>query len=158
MPYVLAGGTPQTQKPRRRLAGADYPSGGVKGYDPCIDNKVRLHCDSHTARAHTRSCSHVSDHRLLSSCVPQLTTYLQRADVQAAIHANTTLPWKWSECSSVVQYSRASLLSSMFPVYQFLLNVSPGPCHLWLLVVLSRFSVLRLSVCVALLRFTIPCV
>ncbi len=25
---------------RRRLAGDDYPSGGVIGYDPCIDNKV----------------------------------------------------------------------------------------------------------------------
>jgi len=77
-------------KPKRRLAGADYPSGGVKGYDPCIDDKT--------------------------------TAYLNRLDVQQAIHANTTLPWKWSECSSVVNYSRADLLSSMFPVYEFLLQ------------------------------------
>jgi serine carboxypeptidase-like clade II len=52
----------------------------------------------------------------------QVQDYLQRHDVQVAIHANLTLPWNYSECSSVVQYSRQSLLSSMLPVYDFLVQ------------------------------------
>jgi serine carboxypeptidase-like clade 2 len=48
--------------------------------------------------------------------------YLDRKDVQQAIHANTTLPFPWTVCSSVVQYSRASLLSSMLPVYDELIK------------------------------------
>jgi hypothetical protein len=51
-------------------------------------------------------------------------TYLNRADVQMAIHANMSLPYKWSECSNVLNYSRESLLTSMLPVYNFLFEVS----------------------------------
>ncbi len=39
--------------------------------------------------------------------------------VQAAIHANTThLPYPWSQCSNIVDYSRFDLLTSMLPVYR----------------------------------------
>ena len=50
-------------------------------------------------------------------------TYLNRADVQKAIHANMNLPYKWSECSSVLNYSRFDLLTSVLPVYDFLIEV-----------------------------------
>ena len=47
--------------------------------------------------------------------------YLNRADVQAALHANTTgLSYPWSDCSSIVQYSRTDLLTSRLPEYQHL--------------------------------------
>ena len=53
----------------------------------------------------------------------QIDTYLNRLDVQEAIHANTKLPYKWSECSSVLNYSRTDLLTSVLPVYEFLIQV-----------------------------------
>lgn len=44
--------------------------------------------------------------------------YLNRPDVQHAIHARTDLPYQWSMCSSVLNYSRSDLLTSMLPVYR----------------------------------------
>ena len=44
--------------------------------------------------------------------------YLNRADVQHAIHAR---PTNWQMCSSVVQYSYQSVLTSVIPVYQRLM-------------------------------------
>ena len=45
--------------------------------------------------------------------------YLNRPDVQAALHANRTgLPYPWSDCSSIVEYSRKDLLTSRLPEYQ----------------------------------------
>ena len=49
--------------------------------------------------------------------------YMNRPDVQAAIHANASI--KWTDCSSVVNYSRFDLLSSVIPAYQYLLSEWP---------------------------------
>jgi len=46
------------------------------------------------------------------------TAYLNNPSVKAAIHANASI--QWSGCSSIVNYSRFDLLSSMLPVYEFL--------------------------------------
>lgn len=46
-------------------------------------------------------------------------TYLNRPDVQAAIHAK---PTKWTDCSNIINYDRTSLLTSMLPVYEDLLT------------------------------------
>jgi len=50
-----------------------------------------------------------------------LQTYLNTPAVIQAIHA-AKLPYQWTDCSPRVNYSRADLLSSMLPVYQFLLK------------------------------------
>lgn len=49
--------------------------------------------------------------------------YLNRADVQAALHViPSTIPGgSWVGCSSVVNYSYQDLLSSMLPTYEYLL-------------------------------------
>jgi len=49
-----------------------------------------------------------------------LTQYFNRKDVQTAIHASISYPW--TSCSSFLHYSRADLLSTMIPVYKWLLN------------------------------------
>jgi serine carboxypeptidase-like clade 2 len=48
--------------------------------------------------------------------------------VQAALHANQTrkLPWRWSDCTRMISYSRDDLLSSMLPTYKNLLKT--GAC------------------------------
>jgi serine carboxypeptidase-like clade 2 len=55
-----------------------------------------------------------------------VTTYLNRADVQRALHANVsgTLPGPWAYCSDAVLYGYSSVDSatSMIPVYQQLLR------------------------------------
>jgi serine carboxypeptidase-like clade 2 len=66
-------------------------------------------------------------------CIGDSTTaYLNRADVQKAIHVRPgTVPGgAWAGCSSVVSYSREDLLTSMFPVYDFLLTRAPGLAYL----------------------------
>jgi len=50
-----------------------------------------------------------------------LQSYLNLADVQTAIHAESL---HWVDCSSIVNYSYSDLLSSEIPVYQDLLNNS----------------------------------
>lgn len=47
------------------------------------------------------------------------TAYLNDPSVKKAIHANASITW--SGCSSVVDYSRFDLLTSMLPVYQELI-------------------------------------
>lgn len=51
----------------------------------------------------------------------EVNTYLNIPAVQKAIHANTNLGYPWTVCSSLVNYSRDDLLSSMIPVYQQLI-------------------------------------
>ena len=51
--------------------------------------------------------------------------YMNRPDVQAALHANSsgnTQPGPWVTCTPRIDYSREDLLSSMLPVYAQLLN------------------------------------
>ena len=52
-------------------------------------------------------------------CIDDRTTaYLNTPSVKAAIHANASITW--AGCSSIVDYSRFDLLSSMLPTYKFL--------------------------------------
>lgn len=53
----------------------------------------------------------------------EVEVYLNRPEVQEALHANTThLPWRWTDCSEIVDYSFDDLLSSVLPVYHNLLE------------------------------------
>jgi carboxypeptidase C (cathepsin A) len=45
--------------------------------------------------------------------------YLNRADVQTAIHAKPTV---WSECSYTLEYSESDSLNPMEPYYQYLID------------------------------------
>eukprot|EP00775_Hariotina_reticulata_P002928 gene2928-3214_t len=61
-------------------------------YDPCIDGEVEV--------------------------------YMNLPEVQEALHANQSvkLPWRWTDCTPLISYSREDLLSSMIPVYKQLLQ------------------------------------
>ena len=48
----------------------------------------------------------------------QVEAYLNRRDVQQAIHANLKLPWRWTDCTDVLQYSEFDYLTSVVPLYQ----------------------------------------
>jgi hypothetical protein len=74
-------------------------------------------------RLHTHPLTH-----LLTCLRPPTNTCAPSSQVQEALHANQTrkLPWRWTDCSSMIRYSRADLLSSMLPVYKELLDASPG--------------------------------
>eukprot|EP01116_Phalansterium_solitarium_P022795 TRINITY_DN7660_c0_g1_i1.p1 TRINITY_DN7660_c0_g1~~TRINITY_DN7660_c0_g1_i1.p1 ORF type:complete len:498 (+),score=133.74 TRINITY_DN7660_c0_g1_i1:88-1494(+) len=45
-----------------------------------------------------------------------VTAYLNRKDVQTAIHAN--IPYKWSGCSNLVQYNYSDVMTSVIPLYE----------------------------------------
>lgn len=79
---------------------SDGNAGCMLDYDPCIDSKVA--------------------------------TFLNRPDVQRAIHVNpSTIPGgSWTGCSNVVNYSYDDLLSSMLPVYEYLLTNKPDGRYL----------------------------
>ncbi|KAG2431440.1 hypothetical protein HXX76_009455 [Chlamydomonas incerta] len=66
--------------------------GAEPGYDPCVDDEAEA--------------------------------YLNLPEVQAALHANQTvkLPWRWTDCTRSIVYSREDLLASMLPTYQKLLT------------------------------------
>ncbi|PNW79430.1 hypothetical protein CHLRE_09g414800v5 [Chlamydomonas reinhardtii] len=66
--------------------------GADPGYDPCVDDEAEA--------------------------------YLNLPEVQAALHANQTvkLPWRWTDCTRSIVYSREDLLASMLPTYQKLLT------------------------------------
>ncbi|KAI8466501.1 MAG: serine carboxypeptidase-domain-containing protein [Monoraphidium minutum] len=57
--------------------------------------------------------------------------YMNKPEVQAALHANQTgaLPGPWQDCTSAISYSRADLLTSMLPVYEELLK--DGGLQIW---------------------------
>ncbi|KAJ7559271.1 hypothetical protein O6H91_04G076900 [Diphasiastrum complanatum] len=53
----------------------------------------------------------------------EVEVYLNRPDVQAALHANVTgLPYRWIDCSDIVNYSQKDGLLSMLPTYRTLLQ------------------------------------
>lgn len=58
----------------------------------------------------------------------KIKTYLNRADVQAALHVVPSLipSGAWVGCSSVISYSRFDLLTSMLPVYREVLSRLPS--------------------------------
>ena len=54
----------------------------------------------------------------------EVATYLNRPEVQQAIHANMTgtIPGPWADCTDRITYSSKDLFSSMLPVYKKLLK------------------------------------
>ncbi|KAL2611260.1 hypothetical protein R1flu_022952 [Riccia fluitans] len=49
----------------------------------------------------------------------EVEAYLNQPAVQKALHANTTgLPYIWTDCSNIVNYSEKDLLGSVIPVYK----------------------------------------
>nr|QKY15203.1 serine carboxypeptidase 24 isoform a (SCPL24) [Polytomella parva] len=54
----------------------------------------------------------------------QVESYLNRRDVQLALHANVSglLPWRWTDCSDAVQYNWSDVMSSMLPTYHRILK------------------------------------
>jgi len=45
-----------------------------------------------------------------------MTSYLNRPDVQAAIHAN--ISYSWTDCSGLVNYNYSDVEKSVIPIYQ----------------------------------------
>ncbi|CAE7921766.1 SCPL34 [Symbiodinium sp. KB8] len=111
---VAADGTKQL-KPQAaamlKAAGRPVPTGGLKVTGPTDDD------DS--------SATHAADNKGgcwsgYEPCISSyVNTYLNRADVQAAIHAR---PTQWTDCSNIINYDRTSLLTSMLPVYEYLMS------------------------------------
>ncbi|KXZ45430.1 hypothetical protein GPECTOR_55g336 [Gonium pectorale] len=92
---AAAGGALSYRESRQRSAvGGPSGDGADPGYDPCVDDEVE--------------------------------TWLNLPEVQRALHANQTvkLPWRWTDCTRGIVYSREDLLSSMLPVYQRLLTAN----------------------------------
>ncbi len=60
--------------------------------------------------------------------VPRFAPRCSALQVQRALHANQTvkLPWRWTDCTRSIMYSREDLLSSMLPTYNRLLQVVAG--------------------------------
>jgi len=57
-------------------------------------------------------------------CVDNYATkYMNRADVQAAIHAK---PTTWAECSNKISYSETDSLTPMEPIYKYLIDGKYG--------------------------------
>ncbi|KAJ7520944.1 hypothetical protein O6H91_19G031300 [Diphasiastrum complanatum] len=53
----------------------------------------------------------------------EVQAYLNRPEVQAALHANVTrLPYPWTDCSNLLNYSYKDVLSSVLPTYHTLLQ------------------------------------
>jgi len=112
---------------------ANNELGNINIYDIYVDI-----CVSASAKAETRHFAKqlrrtrhggLSTRPLLKEdsydpCVDdEVETYLNRPEVQKALHANTTnLPWRWADCSDVVDYSYEDLLSSILPLYHTLLD------------------------------------
>jgi len=101
----------------------------VRGLDPyALDYPV---CNSKTA------LSRAERYRFLSQTLPlhrrrvalaapydpcvdnYATKYMNRPEVQAALHAK---PTTWEECSSKIRYSELDTLDPMEPIYQYLFN------------------------------------
>lgn len=58
-----------------------------------------------------------------------LSRYLNRADVKSAIHANASITW--TDCSSVVQYNRQDVLTSVLPLYQSFVRTPNLQVHVY---------------------------
>lgn len=115
------------------LDAASNEMGNVNIYDIYVD--VCLSSQrSHELQAMARAGSKV--HRVLANafqraqerlgeeinppyqpCIDNwVTTYMNRADVQKAIHANINYPW--AECSSIVNYNFSDVEASVLPLYE----------------------------------------
>ncbi|KAL4423355.1 hypothetical protein ABPG77_004286 [Micractinium sp. CCAP 211/92] len=107
--------------------------GGINIYDIYADvclngpakqaRQLALMLRDHPAGLSTRHM--LTDKPAYDPCIDSETeAYLNRPDVQQALHANVSgeLPGPWQDCTSKISYSRRDLLSSMLPVYRSLLD------------------------------------
>jgi carboxypeptidase C (cathepsin A) len=80
----------------------------------------RLWLLNHIASPHRKKAMKLTAPGDYDPCVDNYaTTYLNRADVQAAIHAK---PTKWAECSNKIEYNSSDSQVPMEPIYQNLIN------------------------------------
>ncbi|KAL4448224.1 hypothetical protein ABPG75_005443 [Micractinium tetrahymenae] len=107
--------------------------GGINIYeiyaDVCLNGPAKqarqlaLMLWDHPAGLSTRHM--LTENPAYDPCIDSETeAYLNRPDVQQALHANVSgeLPGPWQDCTSKISYSRRDLLSSMLPVYRDLLD------------------------------------
>jgi serine carboxypeptidase-like clade 2 len=107
---------------------------GINIYDIYKDICIPLHLHQQVTQLARTASGHpavlgahlteLKGHPKYDPCIDnRVEVYMNRPDVQAALHGNiTSLPWPWSGCSPIVQYSQRDLFSSMLPKYAELLS------------------------------------
>ncbi|GAQ88391.1 serine carboxypeptidase [Klebsormidium nitens] len=98
--------------------------------DVCTYGKAARDETRHFAKQLARTGTPLAARHLLTAppeydpCIDdEVAIYLNRPEVQKAIHANVThLPYAWTGCTEAIEYSRKDLLTSVLPVYRRLLK------------------------------------
>ena len=94
------------------------------GFAARIASRMHKAIQSHRALSLGRGASGLSEEQYDPCVDDEVETWMNLPEVQRALHANQTvvLPWRWTDCTSQVVYSREDLLATMIPVYQELLE------------------------------------
>lgn len=107
---------------------ANNDMGDINIYDIYADICVSAHAQAEIRQLAKKLSQSPSSRPLLKTsydpCVDdEVEVYLNRPEVQKALHANTTLlPWRWTDCSDVLNYSDDDVLLSILPLYHTLLE------------------------------------
>ncbi len=77
----------------------------------------------HQFSKNTKNTLGLSDEQPYEPCADDyMTTYLNRADVKAALHVNSNI--KWADCSRSIHYAHMEVHEDITPYYKYLLNPS----------------------------------